>query len=348
MVRIHEGGHQYMTQLITTIIIVVLGAALFASLEAAFFTTSLGRAKVLHEKGKFGSNALLKVKEKVNRPITTLVILNNATNIIGSIYVGHMVTELYGDALLGTISAILTATIIIFGEIIPKMIGENYSETLALTFASPVLFVTRIFMPIIYTIEFITKGFMKHNRVISEEELTVLSKMGEAEGSIEKDEHEIIQRVFTLNDLTAKDIMTPRTVMEGLDGDVAVGSIEHILYNKPYSRYPVFGESHDTIIGICTSQELLKALSQGKKNNLVRDYMLSVLFVNEKKKVDDLLSFFQRERAHMAIVQDDFGGTAGLVTLEDVLEQLVGEIVDETDEHVDLRLHAKRQKYDKN
>ncbi len=337
-----------MTQLITTIILVVLGAALFASLEAAFFTMSLGRAKVLHEKGKLGSKALLKVKERVNRPITTLVILNNATNIIGSIYVGHMVTELYGDALLGTISAVLTGTIIIFGEIIPKMIGENYSEKMSLTFAAPVLFVTRIFMPLIYTVEFITRGFMKHNRVISEEELTVLSQMGEAEGSIEKDEHEIIQRVFTLNDLSAKDIMTPRTVMEGIEGSSRVGSIEHVLYNKPYSRYPVFGDSPDEIIGICTSQELLTCLSQDKKDRLVKEVMAPALFVNEKRKVDDLLTFFQRERAHMAIVQDDFGGTAGLVTLEDVLEQLVGEIVDETDEHVDLRVHAKRQRYDKN
>jgi CBS domain containing-hemolysin-like protein len=337
-----------MTQLITTIILVVLGAALFASLEAAFFTMSLGRAKVLHEKRKPGSRALLKVKERVNRPITTLVILNNATNIVGSIYVGHMVTELYGDTLLGTISAVLTGTIIIFGEIIPKMIGENYSEKMSLTFAAPVLFVTQIFMPLIYTVEFITRGFMKHNRVISEEELTVLSQMGEAEGSIEKDEHEIIQRVFTLNDLSAKDIMTPRTVMEGIEGASRVGSIEHILYNKPYSRYPVFGDSPDEIIGICTSQELLTCLSQDKKDRLVKEVMSPALFVNEKRKVDDLLTFFQRERAHMAIVQDDFGGTAGLVTLEDVLEQLVGEIVDETDEHVDLRVHAKRQRYDKN
>lgn len=333
-----------MSQLINTIILIVLGSAFLSSLEAAIFTTSVGRAKLLKEKKKRGSDALVKVKEKVNRPITTIVILNNIVNIVGSIYVGYLVTSLYGSQLLGYISAILTVLIIIFGEIIPKMIGQNYSDRIALLFARPVLFVTNIFLPIIYVIEFATKGLMKHNRVISEEELTVLSQIGEAEGSIEKDEQEIIQRVFTLNDLTARDIMTPRIVIEGLDGDATIRSMEHILYNKPFSRYPVFGESRDVVIGICQSKDLLTALSKDNKDDLVRDHMVPALFVNDKRKVDDLLAFFQAQRMHMAIVQDDFGGTAGLVTLEDVLEQLVGEIVDETDEHVDMRIHARKKR----
>ncbi len=303
-----------MSQIISTIIFVVIGAALCACLEAAFFTVSLGRARLLKEQGKRGGTALLAVKEQIHQSIIMLVILNNAVTIAGAIYVGHLATEMY---------------------------GKNYSKSISLTFAPIVFFLTKIFRPITFVIEFMTQKLIKKHRVVSEDELKVLSEIGEAEGSIEHDEKELIKRVFTLNDLTARDIMTPRTVIEALPAGATAREVAVEITHKPYSRYPVFQDSIDTVVGVVQSSKLLAALARDNDNELVSYFMTTPVFVSERKRVDDLLSLFLATRNHLAIVQDEFGTTTGLVTFEDVLEQLVGEIMDETDEVVDLRSFAR-------
>jgi CBS domain containing-hemolysin-like protein len=330
-----------MPQLIITIVIIVIAAAFCACLEAALFTVSLSTAKVLHEQNKRGSAALLRIKEQMHRSIITLVILNNAVTIVGSIYVGHLSTELYGSAIIGIMSAVLTAVIIIFGEILPKMVGETYAKTIASFFAPFVLFITTLFTPITWFVGLLTKRFKKEDKAISEEELRMLSQMSEAEGSIEHDEGILIQRVFTLNDLTARDIMTPRTVIEALPAGETVHDVRTVLLNKPYSRYPVYQNSIDKIVGVVQTSKMLTALARDEDRELVSSFMTLPIFVPEKKRVDDLMALFLARRKHMAIVQDEFGATTGIVTFEDVLEQLVGEIVDETDEVVDLQMHAR-------
>ncbi len=333
-----------MTQLIIIIVLVILGAAVCACLEAAFFSLPLASAKLLFEKGKRGSASLVRVKEKLHHSIITLVILNNGITIAGSIYVGHVATELYGNQVIGAISTFLTITIVLLGEIIPKMLGENYAKQISLAFAPPVYFLTQIFMPITFLLDMLTRGFLTKNRVVSEEELRMLSKMGEAEGSIEHDEQVLIQRVFTLNDLIAKNIMTPRDVVEGLPGNATVREVSVVLLNKPYSRYPVFGETIDKIVGVVQTNKLLSALARDNDKELVAHFMTTPLFVPETKRVDDLMGIFLATRNHMAVVQNPSGITVGVVTFEDVLEQLVGEIVDETDEVVDLQTLTRHSK----
>lgn len=330
-----------MSQLILIIILVVLADALCSCLEAAFFTVSLATARLSEQQGKRGATTLLKIKENIQQTIITLVILSNAITIIGSITVGLVATRIYGDEFIGVISAVLTALIIMFGEILPKLIGENYAKPIALTFAPFIYVVTKLFFPITYLVQLAMRSFIRKNNVVSEDELKMLSEMGEAEGSIERDERELIQRVFTLNDLTAKDIMTPRMVIEALPAMSPVQGVATILTHKPYSRYPVFEGSIDKIVGVVQTSKILAALVHDNDQELVSHFMSVPVFVPEGKRVDDLLALFLSTRNHMAIVQDDFGGTTGVVTFEDVLEQLVGEIMDETDEVVDLRSHAR-------
>ena len=337
-----------MPQLILTILAIVIAAALCACLEAALFSVSLSTAKVLSAEKKRGSKALLKIKEEMHRSIITLVILNNAVTIVGSLYVGHLSTELYGNSIIGIMSAVLTTVVILFGEIVPKMIGETYAKSIARRTAPMVLFFTLLFTPITWFIVLLTKGVKKEGKNISEDELRMLSQMSEAEGSIEHDEGMLIQRVFTLNDLMAKDIMTPRTVIESLPANASVHEVRIVLLNKPYSRYPVYQNSLDKVVGVVQTNKMLTALARDDDKELVSHFMTSPIFVPEKKRVDDLMGLFLSTRKHMAIVQDEFGATTGVVTFEDVLEQLVGEIVDETDEVVDLRTlardnHAKKQ-----
>lgn len=323
--------------LITTIFLIILLSGIFAMSEAAIFTISATRAEALKEKKVRGANSLLKIKNNINRPIITLVVLNNVVSIAGSIFVGFYAAKIFDHKFVGLISALVTIAIVLFAEIIPKTLGERYSERVSLTVSKPILFLSKIFTPIIWFVELFTKNFSEVRKVTSEEELKILSRMGHMEGSIEQDEREIIEKVFTMNDLTAKDIMTPRTVMECLKKDDLLSLIMPKLQNAPFSRYPVYDKNFDTIIGFVRTLDLLQAFTRGEENKKIEEFSKKIIEVKENIKLDHLLPIFQKSKNHIAVVKDEFGGTSGIVTLEDVVEQLVGEIMDETDEVADLR-----------
>jgi len=331
----------FMALFIVLILFVIFGSGFFSGMEAALFAASRTKAMVMAEQDLPGSKALLQIKENMSRPITVIVIGNNIVNIVGSLFVGVAASQLFGSAILGYLSVALTILIIIFGEIIPKTIGENNAESIGSFVARPLLFATKILLPIVLFIELLTKRFAKKRDLVSEEELKVLSELGHKEGVIEKDERDLIQRVFLMNDLVARDIMTPRTVLVAFQEDQVLGEIRDEIFSLRHSRLPVYGEGIDDTTGVCLRRDLLQALAEDKHTMKIKDFTHEALYVNEKYRVDDLLPYFQEKRAHMAIVKDEFDGTSGLVTLEDVLEQLVGEIVDETDEYIDAREHAR-------
>jgi CBS domain containing-hemolysin-like protein len=327
--------------IIITLLIVIL-SGIFAMSEAAIFTVSQSRAEVLRDKGVLGASSLFAIKQKINRPIITLVILNNVVSIAGSIFVGFYAAHIFEHRFVGLVSAIVTMAIILFAEIIPKTIGERYAEKVSLLTASPILFLSKIFTPIVWFVELFTKNFSVVRKTTSEEELKILSRMGHMEGSIEQDEREIIEKVFTMNDLAAKDIMTPRTIVEALEKDELLSDLAPKLQAAPFSRYPVYSKNIDDVIGFVTTLNLLQASIRGEGNKKVSDFIKKIIIVKESIKLDHLMPIFQKSKNHIAIVKDEFGGTSGIVTLEDVLEQLVGEIMDETDEIADLRETIKK------
>ena len=332
-----------MTIFIFLILLVILGSAFFSGLEAALFAISQSKVELLKEQKVRGAGSLYKIKQKMSRPITVIVIFNNIFNIVGSIYVGVIASDVLGNSALGAVSAILTFLIIIFGEIIPKTIGENNAEKIALALAPFLLFMTKVMSPIVWAFEKITTNFVTAKNIVSEEEIQMMSHLGSIEGSIEEDEREMIENVFGLNDLNAHDIMTPRTVMTAYSKDTKLNDIKLDLYKEAFSRIPVYGENIDDIVGVAHRIELVSALARDEHNRTVGEFMREVVFVDESIRADHLLPLFQKKRTHLAIVKNEFGGTSGLVTLEDVLEELVGEIVDETDDFVDNRAEARRQ-----
>ena len=198
--------------------------------------------------------------------------------------------------------------------------------------------------PLVWVLEHITKLFHRHDRHVSEDELKALTRLGSSQGSIEADEHELIHNAFRMNDLMAKDVMTPRTVIEFLYSDKTIDQQRNIICDTPYSRYPVVGRDIDDIVGFCQTKDLLIAIAENEGSKKIEDVMTKPLMVKEDIKLDVLLTLFQKTRIHLAVVRDLFGGTAGVVTLEDVIEQLVGEIVDETDEYTDLREYAQHKR----
>ncbi len=332
-----------MEKLFILAFIVILGSAFFSMIEAALFSVSLSKARVLKEQKRSGSQSLVSIKENIHHPITVVVIFTNIFNIVGSMLVGLAIIDVLGNAWLGIASAIFTSIIIIFSEIIPKSIGDTHSVSISLFVAKPLMLITRFFKPIIFLIDFLAKPFGRKNKAISEDEIRIMSQLSHMEGSIEADEKEMIQQIFKLNDLSAKDIMTPRTVVVALNGEDNLKEIESEIYSLSYSRLPIYQKDLDNIIGVCHQRDLLVALGKGDNDKKIKDFIKkdSLLFVSEDIKIDKLIPLFQKQKTHLAIVNDEFGGTAGVVTLEDVLEQIVGEIVDETDKEIDLRKKAK-------
>ncbi len=332
-----------MTTLAFTISILILGSALFSCSEAALFSAPLNKVKFLEENGKKGASSLLKIKKNMRPPITVLVIFTNIFNIAGSALVGMITAQTLGSSSIGIVSAILTFLVIVFAEIIPKSIGDTFAVPIALKIARPVLLLVKIFYPFILIIELITSPFPKKKRQITEGEIKTLSRIGYLEGVIEEDEKDMINRVFMLNDLRAKDIMTPRTVVTAMEAGKSLKEIEKEIYETTHSRIPIYKDNLDNILGICHRRDLLLHLAKDQKEKYVEELINSdAITVPEEMKIDRLIPIFQDKRCHLAVVEDEFGGTAGVVTLEDVLEQIIGEVVDEFDKEIDLREKAKR------
>ncbi|MDX1523956.1 MAG: hemolysin family protein, partial [Anaerolineae bacterium] len=313
--------------------------------EAALFSVPPIRVRQLAETKTRATQALLTIRSNLSRPIASIVILNNVANIVGSIAVGSIATTVLGSQWLGLFSGILTFLVIIFSEIIPKTLGERYAETISLWAARPVLTITYILTPIVWLVERITSPITRGatTPTTNEAEIKLLARIGQQEGIIEEDESELIHRIFLMNDMTAEEMMTPRVAMTYFEADQTLKEIKAELIESPHSRIIVIGETIDDVLGFVLKSELLVALIEKKEDRPVRDYVRSVEFVPETTHADKLLDFFRQGRQQLAIVMDEFGGVAGIITIEDVLETLTGDLIDETDEHVDLREASRKR-----
>lgn len=334
-----------MFALVVAVAIVISGSALCSSVEAALFSVSPLKARQLAQSKNPAAVALLAIRDRMNRPIATIVILNNIFNIVGSIAIARIAETVLGNTLLGVFSGLLTFLIIIFGEIVPKTLGERYSQRLALLTALPVTALTFIFTPLVWIMEKVTAPFTRKEKLptTNESEIMLLAKIGYQEGIIEDDEAEMIQRVFLLNDLTASDLMTPRTALTYLHGNRTLAESRVDIANSQHTRMIVIEESLDRVIGVALKDEILTAMVEGKRDRKIAEFTRKVRFVPETIRADRLLKSFQKSRSHLVVVVDEYGTVSGVVTLEDVLEILTGEIVDETDRIIDLQAAARNR-----
>jgi len=322
-----------MALLFIVAIIVIASSAFASGSEAAIFTVSMSKVRAMAAAGRPGSKALLVSKKNMAQTIGTIVIINNISNIVGSALIGVLAARLFESAALGFFFAAFTLLIIIFAEIIPKTVGEAYAEPIALAVARPVYFMFLVLRPLLRMIEVITYPFHRDGErsPISEEEIKVMAQMGRESGTIEMDESKLIQRVFRLNDITAEDMMTPWALVEAIPGDETLSASREKLLKLRHSRIPVYGESPDVILGVVLLKDLLSALPHDRFAARPTDYVQEPIFVSHDMLADDLLIHFQRKERHLAIVVDENRKLEGVVTLEDVLEELVGEITDEKD-----------------
>jgi len=313
---------------------IILASGLCSMSEAAVLSLPSIRAKVLCQQKKPNSKDLLYVKEHISYVVASIVILNNAINIIGSIFIGQQVIVKFGNQWLGIASAVITFSIIVASEIIPKTIGERYKTTISLFVAKPLRIILFIFSPIVFVIVRATKVFLKSDRRfprVTEEEIKIMLKLARDEGEVEIDEEVLCNRVFKLNDIRAAQIMKPIDKIYALPGNKTLEEVKDTIINSRYSRIAVYDRDPKDFVGVVQQRVLLREIAKDNYKAYVRDFMIKPIFVNWFMKADTLLEKFQVNNQHLFIVQDAQGKDVGLVTMEDVLEELFGEIYDEKD-----------------
>jgi CBS domain containing-hemolysin-like protein len=318
--------------LIFVVFLILCLSALVSAAEAAIYCVPLHRAQILAEEHHFGGKVLLELKKSMERPITTLLAIASLISVAGSFFVGFLTSQILSNVWLSVFAGILTFVIMIFGEMIPKRLAERHAEKVALAFAPAVDFISHLFAPISWFIKIFTHPFLGPDHPkISEAEIKFLVKEAEKEGSIEVGESQLIQKIFHLNDIMAADIMTPKPLTTFIDGSKTVGEMSEFIKKANHSRLPVFENDTSNIVGIVHQRNLLEAIVNNELDQPIKNYAWEAMMVPESRLIDDLLRDMREKRNQLAIVVSDYGNVVGVVGIEDILEELVGEIIDEKD-----------------
>jgi len=322
-----------MISLFIIFISVILASAFCSMSEAAILSLPIIRARILVEKKRKNAKDVLFLKENISQTIASIVIVNNAINIVGSVFFGLKVAQKFGDQWLGVAAGVLTASIIVVSEIIPKTLGERYKSTVSLYVAKPLRVCAWVFGPVLVFLDNLIRPLIKGAMIpkVTEEEIKMMLKLGRDSGTVEFDEEVLINRVFKLNDLRAFQIMKPIDQIFALPAHKTLGELREKIVNCRYSRIAVYDKDPKDFVGMVTHRVLLREIANDNYNALLNEFMTQPIFVNWFTRADELLEKFQAYHQHLFIVQNAEGKDVGLVTMEDVLEELFGEIYDEKD-----------------
>lgn len=316
-------------------ICLVICSAFFSMSETAFSSASIVKLKLAVEDRRAGAKKAIQLTENFDRTLTTLLVGNNIVNTaLSTLAVGFFGGLILNSQWVELVStAVVTIVLLIFGEIMPKTIAKQQSEEVALKVAWPIYIISCLLFPVVYLFQLLQKLFTrkKVDDVMNEDELEIALKSMEEDGKIEEQEVDLIKKVLDLNDRNVEDIMVPRIEMFAIDYQTPLYQVKKILQNNNFSRIPVFKEDKDHIVGMLFERDFFKNLADHKDMDWHK-LIKPAKYVSAAMKVDSLIKFLQEEKTHIAIVSGEYGDTVGLVTMEDALEELVGEIYDEHDE----------------
>ena len=333
---------------LTILLICLFFSAFFSSAEIAYNMASESRLEKKAEEGKLFYRLAYKIKDNYNFTITTILIGNNIANNILTVIATSMVIELFAnvpnisDNTAATITTlIVTVVLLIFGELGPKSIATSRCEGIAYLFSIPLFIIMIILSPVAWLatklIQLVTLPFKKvETPGVTTDELASIIETGEEEGGIDEDRSELLQSAIDFNITSVKEIMIPRVDMVAVDIEDGIDAVLEAAAEHNYSRIPVYEDSIDNIIGIVVVQKLYKKLIETDKKDIdLRSMLVEPYFIHMAVKLPDALEILREERTHIMVVLDEFGGTAGIASMEDLLEELVGEIWDEDEEAED-------------
>ncbi len=324
----------------------LIASGFFSGSEIALFRLSRSRRQQMVEEEKGTAAHLVdRMMKNPDRALITILVGNNLVNIAAAAIATSLALSMFGNQGVAIATGVMTLLVLVFGEIIPKAYASRFSSKVSLR-ASPLLRVIQVVLfPVVWVFEQMTQVVFRmfgarhgEQTFSSTEEIRTMIAMGEEEGVLEEEEREMLHSVIDFGELMAKEVMVPRTDMIALASDVTVNEAVQQSVDSGFSRLPVFDGDVDNVVGVVFAKDLLAHLAAGKGDVRVTEIKRDALFVPETNTLDDVLRELQEKRIHMALVVDEYGGTSGLVTMEDLLEEIVGEIFDE----YDLRREAVR------
>ncbi|MBP9920648.1 HlyC/CorC family transporter [Proteiniclasticum ruminis] len=337
-------------QIILLVILVIL-SGFFSSAETAF--TAANRLKLRHmaEEGSKSAKRALRLIENPSKLISALLIGNNIVNIFASSLATLVAIDLYGISATGIATSILTIVIIIFGEITPKSFATQHAEKVSMMFSKPVGILMTLLTPFVIIFYSISSWIIRlfggdisqSHPLVTEEELKTMVDVGSEEGVFEQEEKEMLHNIFDFGDLQVRDIMVQRVDITALDVDATYEEVLEIVKDEQFSRFPVYREDIDDIIGILNVKDLLFLTEVEKRGFKLEDYIREPYFAYEFKRITDLFKELKKTRTHISIILDEYGGTVGIVTIEDLLEEIVGEIDDEYDDDKETDIETIRK-----
>ncbi len=319
------------------LVLLLVGSAFFSSAETALTTVNRIQIQLLAEEDNKKAKRVEMILDQSSKMLSAILIGNNIVNISASALATTLTISVFGNAYVGLATGILTLLVLVLGEITPKSLASIFSLQLSLAYSGFIWMLMRILTPVIFVVEAIRTGILKLMGVdpnakgnrITEDELKTLVDVGLEEGAIENDEFEMITNVFSLDDSLAKDIMIPRIDMSFLHVDATYDEVIELYRETSYTRFPIYSETRDTIIGTINVKDLL--LYPKDEPFHIRKLLREPHFTFEHKEVGTLLMEMQEGGISLVIVLDEYGATSGMITMEDILEEIVGEIRDEYD-----------------
>ena len=317
------------------ILICLVFSGLFSGAEIAFFSIPESRLETLKEEGRRAGALALSLRQNPQRLLSTILIGNNVVNLTAAALISMVALEHFGSEAVAIATGALTVFVLIFGEIVPKTLCAKHAATAVQFFAYMIFWMEKLFAPALFFLEplilKLTGGRGLAVPFVTKEELKIMIEAGGKAGVLESAKVEMIKNVFEFTELTTRDVMTPRIDSVVMDSNLTLDEAKEDLFNTKHSRIPVYDGIRDNITGILYRTHALIELAQGNRTSKLKELALPPLFIPISKPVGDLLKQFQEEKRHIAIVVNEFGGIIGLVTTEDLLEEVVGDILDETD-----------------
>jgi CBS domain containing-hemolysin-like protein len=333
-----------MTLLVLYVVLAIGVSFLCSIMEAVVLSVTPAYLVSIRKERPEIEQRLRRFKENIDTPLAAILSLNTIAHTVGAAGAGAQAARVFGNAWLGLFSALLTLAILFLSEIIPKTIGAVYWKQLAPAVTRMLAWLTVPMMPLVWLSSLASRTISSsHNPVhVSRDEIRALADLGVEQGVLEKEELRVVKALLRFRSMTASKVMTPRTVVFALSGDATVGEVAAMYRPLQFSRIPIFSDSIDSLTGFVLKDEVLEQAAQGDPNTLLNALRRELFFVPGTIGLSHLLDLFLSSREHIAAVIDEFGGTAGLVTLEDLVETLLDlEIVDEIDTVENLRAAAR-------
>ena len=322
------------------LVVLLLGSGFFSASETSLMSLSKIRIRYMEDEGVKGAKLVGSLIEKSSDLLSSILVGNNIVNIAATSVSTSLFINIFGDGGVAIATAVMTVLVLVFGEITPKTIAANSPEKVAVVVSKPISIIMKITKPIVWVFNLLTGIIFKIMGIdndgvkpfITEEELKAMVNVSHEEGVLEMEEREIINNVFQFVDMQAKEAMIQRLDMVAIDIEDSYDEIIELFKSEKLSRLPVYQESIDDIVGILNIKDIIFLSDEEIENFDIKDYVREAFFTYEFKKITQLLEEMKKEKTQMAIVVDEYGGTAGLLTIEDLVEVIVGDIDDEYDE----------------